>query len=142
VVEYGLNSDVLSLSGLGSSTCVLEINYDPNTFVLQDGHDAQWYAEREWVCLAWLDPGDGIWKNAVLGNTGGQYLFCGLVAWDGDANVGHWGVDFDHDKVWAVLDHNSQFSVTPEPAVLGLLALGGGLLAARRRRNRRQQIDG
>jgi PEP-CTERM motif-containing protein len=48
--------------------------------------------------------------------------------------IGAWGVDTDHHVAWAVVDHNSQFAVVPEPATFILAALGFvGLLSYRRR---------
>ena len=44
--------------------------------------------------------------------------------------LGTWGVDTADHVVWAVVDHNSQFAVIPEPGTLALLAAGLlGLLA-------------
>ncbi len=54
-----------------------------------------------------------------------------------DSNVGNylgsWGVDTATHTVWAVVDHNSEFAVVPEPASMSLLLLGG-LLGLKRRR--------
>jgi len=33
---------------------------------------------------------------------------------------------------WAVLDHNSQFSIVPEPATMALLGLGGLMIRRRK----------
>ena len=50
-----------------------------------------------------------------------------------DANLGNflgsYGVDTAHHTVWAVVNHNSQFSVVPEPSSL-ILAIGGMLVGA------------
>jgi len=44
-------------------------------------------------------------------------------------------VDTAHHRVWAVIDHNSDFAaVVPEPALLGLAGVGSMLLLRRRRR--------
>jgi len=89
-----------------------------------------------------------LWKDAVAGNFGtGTALIDQLMSWSAfatangitDANVGNflgsWGVDTASDTVWAVLNHNSQFAVVPEPATGGLLVLGTALLGLRRRRH-------
>ena len=84
------------------------------------------------------------WQNAVLGNTGSggtvdANVNSSYAAWAAansvtDANIGNflgsWGVDLADDEVWAVLNHNSQFAVVPEPAAIvlafcGLLSLWG-----------------
>lgn len=57
--------------------------------------------------------------------------------------VGSWGVNITdtggHDGVvWAVLNHNSDFSVVPEPSSLGLVGMAGlGLMNWRQRRKKR-----
>jgi MYXO-CTERM domain-containing protein len=141
VDEYGLWSDVTSVTGLSGSLFVLQLTYDANSLRLENGHDEKWYADNGYIYLAWLDPNDGLLKNAVLGNIGtpNDVLFMGNGTWHGDdpndIALGHYGVDSNSHTVWAVLDHTSQFSATPEPATLTLLALAGlGLL---RRRNRK-----
>jgi MYXO-CTERM domain-containing protein len=88
-------------------------------------------ASHESACLP------DLWENAVDGNTGGTSTFV-----DGpynptlDSSLGTYGVNTTNDVVWAVIDHNSTFTVdtqtVPEPggpallacALFGLLALG------------------
>src|SRR5206468_1922551 len=100
---------------------------------------------------ATLDPATPQWKNAIVLNstTGGSaqtnyqgtYQSFAIANGVTDGNLsnflGSWGVDIGSNTAWAVVDHNSQFSVlsTPEPGALGLLALGG--VAMMRRRWRR-----
>jgi len=104
--------------------------------------------------------GDNTWVLATSGNFGiGTYVYAGLgVSWNdfindtgnvrnisGDDGVitaanlanylGSYGVNVAGDNVWAVLNHNSDFAVIPEPASLALVSLGAlGLLARRRSR--------
>jgi len=122
------------------------------------------YAATGKIQLVYLNPGadnaygtsDDQWQNAVVGNFGspGTDAYVNYQgSWDNfvlyednlhgvnfvENNLGlflsSWGVDTANNDVWAVLNHNSQFSVVPEPVSLGLLALGAvGLLSRRRRR--------
>lgn len=140
--EYGLFGDVTQVQGIDGTKFVLQMTYcQDSLLVLDHGLTEQWYAEHQWIYLAWLDTSAGDmsqwhWKNAVAGNHGldNDPAFQGLGAWSGDTTLGHWGVDIDNNTVWAVLDHNSQFSPTPEPATLALLAAGGLLTWVRRTR--------
>ncbi|MGA2616425.1 MAG: autotransporter-associated beta strand repeat-containing protein [Thermoguttaceae bacterium] len=125
----GLISDVVSLGGMtlggGSQTSpfVLQMSYNPA--MLYDGPGEATEAAEGLIYLAWLDPGDGQWENAVQGNVGSSQLpvvGCQLGPWPGnDMTVGDWGVNTSNHAVWAVLDHNSQFAVVPEPGTLALL---------------------
>lgn len=57
----------------------------------------------------------------------------------GDTNlsdyVGAWGVDPVDGDVWAVVNHNSEFAVVPEPSAV-ILAVVAGMCVALRRLNR------
>jgi hypothetical protein len=56
--------------------------------------------------------------------------------------IGSWGVDQVSNQAWAVVDHNSQFAVIPEPSTLvlgGLALLGFAGVGLRRRRLAKQQ---
>jgi hypothetical protein len=50
--------------------------------------------------------------------------------------MGAYGADPTTHVAWAVVDHNSQFAVVPEPASLVLLAIGAAGLATARRKRR------
>ncbi len=124
-------SDVFSLSGTGADLFVLELS------VLSLGENA---------FLGWLD-GTNLWVNAIEGNSGNnasgdQFGFSGsfadfeqLYGAELSEYVGAYGND-GAGSVWAVLNHNSDFAVIPEPAVTGLLIAGLSVLVLRRRLKR------
>ncbi len=81
--------------------------------------------------------GSGQWVNATSLNIGGTSQFMGVGAWtSADTVLGEYGVNTANDTVWAVLDHNSQFAVVPEPSTLALLSATAvaGLIWWRRRK--------
>lgn len=116
--------EYLKLSGTGGDVFVLAMSYSgtPDTAFIQ------W-----WNGSSWVNAIDG---NSVTGGT-----FFADTAYDEAAHfaLGNYGFDSNTNTAWAVLDHNSDFVVVPEPAtfaaLFGLLALG---LAFYRRRMRQQ----
>jgi uncharacterized membrane protein len=117
-------------------------------------------ASQGLIDLAWLNTALnqplGLWQNATMGDFGtglaGDVFQNYQGSWDSfavansitDSNVGNflgsYGVDVADHTVWAVVNHNSQFAVVPEPSSLILLAIGGlasAGLAIRKRRRRR-----
>lgn len=120
-------SEVLSLEGTGD-----------DVFVLQMTLDAELLSDN--LFLAWYDGVSQSWVNAVEGNSGigsAVLLDPTLQGWSGAFNVaewgspeniagylGAWGYDSGTGAVWAVIDHNSDFTVVPEPGSLILLGLG------------------
>jgi len=112
-------SDVYSLHGTGTDVFVLQLSA---TGV--DGNSL----------LGWLD-GHGMWVNAVLGNTGTSNTAFINGAYDGNPVLGHYGVDTASGSVWAVLNHNSDFTVitVPEPGSSVLIGVVLGALALRHR---------
>jgi hypothetical protein len=157
-----LVGDILDLSGMSSSTgshvqtdpVALQMTYDSTAL----NGDESVLAGGGLICLAWLNTSlnqpNGLWQNATAGNFGtgvpGDVFQNVQSSWDAfaaahsitDANVGDflgsYGVDIVHHQVWAVVNHNSQFSVVPEPSSLILFVIGGlamgGLALGRRRR--------
>jgi autotransporter-associated beta strand protein len=95
--------------------------------------------------LAWYQPSTMQWVNSVAGNFGGTNLFSGDHAYRAatDFHLGTWGIDSASGSVWAVLNHNSDFSVfeiiaVPEPSAwgagMGAALAGLAFLRSRRRR--------
>ncbi len=114
-------SDVYRFSGTGTDIFVLQLSLTSVT------------AES---ILGWLDTNTNQWVNAVTGNTDGAMFFAGNGAYDSitDFHLGYYGVDTTTGSVWAVLNHNSDFSIIPEPSAWILLVLGGlGCFLLRRR---------
>ena len=99
-------------------------------------------ADLGYICLVHrkiYDDGNWVLKPAVEFNDysgGGAMNFVGNVAYNtGYFDLGNYGVDTDANIVWAVLNHNSEFSVgiVPEPTGLGIV--GMALLALRKKRS-------
>jgi hypothetical protein len=140
-------SDVLQLQGTGSDPIVLEIGYDATGLSL---------GTEQILTLNWLDtrvssPTNGDWILSVLGNdysgggstAGSSFLgsWTSYVSANPGAtaanSLGRYGVDTTSNKVWAVINHNSEFVVVvPEPSAFALAGLGAALAcyAAWRRR--------
>ena len=154
----GFASDVLDLSGMpaidnetrdGSThvgTFVLAVSYNPASITVRTGLSELAAAQAGLIQMDYLDfglddvPGtsDDLWLPAVDGNFGSTNdTFMGVEPWNGDMTLGDWGVNTSNHTVWAVLDHNSDFAVTPEPSALALLAAGAiGLVGYRSWRRR------
>ncbi len=126
------SSDTFTLTGMDGDVFVLELKLTDSSL-------------GEGSYLAWLNA-DNEWVNAIDGNTalGEDALFSFNGSFDSAGitasadTLGSWGYDLANQSVWAILDHNSAFSVVaiPEPATFLLLAGGLGLLAFRHTRRR------
>ncbi len=148
-----LLSDVVKLSGMGAGpdvgTFVLTMDYNFGAGGLNvAGLNELAIATSGELKLAWRN-GSGQWVNAIAGNVGGTGSFV-LGAVQPNAALGTWGVDIGANgtdgvgTVWAVLNHNSEFAVIPEPStmVLGAVsALGLGFVGLRRRRAKQASLN-
>ncbi len=125
----GLISDIVCLSGMASngnetSPFVLQMTYNPALLPLGAGSEGLW-ASDERIYLAYLDPSDDKWENAIDDNIGTNQGTFQLGAWPtGDMTLGDWGVNTANHTVWAVVDFNGDFAVVPEPSTFALLGVG------------------
>ena len=148
-----LISDVVDIEGIAkdggqtsgsrqeTGTYVVSLSYDA---ALLDANSAASLATRGGIYLAYLNedydgtPGPTVgdmWQIAVAGNFGGTANFkIGAYNPSTDFVLGKYGIDTTTHTVWAVVNHNSQFAVVPEPGTLALLILGA-VAAIRRRRH-------
>ncbi len=83
----------------------------------------------------------GVIGNAIIGTlddyiAGTQTSIPGLSKLSGEMRVGDHGGDDISNVVWAVVDHNSDFAVIPEPStyalIFGLVALSTAILRRRK----------
>ncbi len=114
-------SDVFSLDGTGSDVFVLQLTYDQTAaLAIYDSEldlKLGWYSGGTWVVAA-----DGTFVN---GDWNSSYQ-----------TVGTYGINTSSNTIWAVLDHNSEYAVIPEPSAYLLFGLGFGLVLWRFRRKR------
>lgn len=136
---FGLCSDVLKLDGLNNKPFLLQMSYIENP---------AWYdeaIEASAGCLQpqWYNPASQLWVDATSANSQNDpgRLINYQGSWSAAGSpmtLGSWGVDLTNNVTWAVLDHNSQFAVAPEPESLFLASIGmagsGAWLRWRRRR--------
>jgi hypothetical protein len=135
--------DVVKISGLPvvdsqthngtphTDVYVLQMSYDPAAAAVRTGLSELAAAQAGLIQLDYLDPGpdatpytiDDEWELAVQGNIGSHnQKFVGAGAWNGDMELGDWGVDVTSHTAWAVVDHPGDFEVVPEPSAIALLA--------------------
>jgi len=128
-------SDVLSLTGMGNDVFVLSLSYT-DAVLTNMGLSENSIALSGELRLGWKNG--TTWTTAVAGNTSGTTRFAGVTDWDSYYTarssvdngsdlatfLGTYGVDPNTNTVWAVLNHNSEFAVIPEPSTLVLGGLG------------------
>jgi len=138
--ESFLFSDVVRLTGMTFNSTthqtddfVLAMSYDPN----QAGAGSPLFLGT-FVGNGWVSA---VSQNIGAGEYAGRYSYSWQTFLDNHTgatlaqDLGAYGIDLNGHTVWAVLNHNSDFAVIPEPTSLGLLGLGAlGLLARRGKR--------
>ena len=149
----GLVSDVLRLSGMGNGGGLADFREQTDIFTLQMTYNPDALpgglavegalASEGAIYLAWLNTdstlSNGIWVHAIDGNfgIGASAVTHVLSSWNTFASangitdattlapyLGSWGVDTVNHKVWAVVNHNSDFAVVPEPSSFVLVLFG------------------
>jgi len=154
---YAGVSDVVKLTGV-VGPYVMELDYDESAIVIDDppltSEKENHLAQGNWLYLGWFEDeahkhlgnltDQQEWINAVHGNsaTGSKAVanyqggFADFTAEYTDFMLsdylGSYGVDTTNNKVWAVLDHNSEFGTIPEPMTAVLLGLGAFMLRRKR----------
>ncbi len=105
--QVELVSDAVDINGTGSDLFVIQLSYDS---VLLQAHFSSPTGE-----LGWFDKATGVWKNAVLGNTGASVPTFITRAYNPatDFHLGYFGIDKVDKVAWAVVNHNSLFGVMP-----------------------------
>ena len=139
--QAGLYADVLELAtATGTTPFVLSMTYDPS---LPAGTAST--LALGWNASSGTTP---VWLNATLGNTvttasppqqgylGSFTDFQTLYGGDLSTYIGAYGNDPATNSAWAVINHNSQFSLVPEPGVPTLLAIAAVAAWAGRRLRR------
>lgn len=155
-VESTFLSDVVNVTGFGGTgpgsqtdTFVMQMEYDLGLLAPNASHEG--LRAEKLIHIGWKDT-TGAWVNAVNGNHGAAFDsvsgYVGERAYNAatDFALGKWGVytdtagtsDTSDDRyyAWAVLNHNSEFVVVPEPGSLLLMAMGGLLLVWRVRKRK------
>ena len=137
-----LISDVVNLNGVSggsASTYVLQMTYDASQMAGGTAGVNTGISEG-FLFLGSRNATTGDWQNAIVGNdsTGSnagtsiiQSSFASYTAahptFSLASMLGTWGVDTTNNDVWAVVDHDAEFAVVPEPGTIGLLI--GGIAA-------------
>lgn len=139
-------SDVFSLHGSGNDILVLQLSVGAG---ITEASYLAWFDGESWVnAVQGNFEGNSALNNALTEQQGFQGSFAlfqqgngvDFLGYGTDLSdyVGAWGVDVSSGAVWAVINHNSDFSAVPEPQTWLLVGIGVAfLLWGRRRRSAR-----
>ena len=129
-----MSSNALELGGVyASDLFVLQMSYDTNANVPTG---FPYY-------IGWWDASLNQWVNAIAGNSTpgspfGDGAYMGSYACTGSIKtLGAFGYDPVKNQAWAVLDHNGQYAVIPEPGTWAMFVGGLGVLGFAQRLRRR-----
>ncbi len=138
----GTVTDIVHLSGMPAvdsqthhgaahtDVFVMQMSYDPAAIAARTGMSEADAAQAGRIALDYLDPGtdgvaytgDDFWALAVAGDiASSNSQFEGEGPWNGDLQLGDYGVDTVAHTVWAVVDHGGDFGIVPEPSSVALL---------------------
>jgi hypothetical protein len=102
-------SDVIDVTGSGSTPFLMQLDYSAAALTALGTSKPM---------IGW-NNGSG-WVNAILGNAGMASLSAAAIdalftegPYTEGLPTGSWGHDAANHRVWAVLDHNSEFAATP-----------------------------
>ncbi len=115
----------IALLGTENDILAMQLTYEEAELIALFG--------SENAALGWLND-SGVWVNAVDGNTGGTATFV-EGAWNSSYGLGTYGINRATNSVWAVINHNSSFSIiqpVPEPSAFQLSAFASLALLRRR----------
>lgn len=117
-VEAEWMNDVLSLDGLDGTSFLLVMEaVIPGNLGLTASD----------IYIGWRDPADETWKRAGIGNHAADGSLAGFhegtyenflaahSGWNPVTMLGAYGTDLATGQVWAVVDHNSEFSIQGLP---------------------------
>ena len=143
-------ADIVSISGMTNLGTGFDGATLTDSFVLQIN-----YTGTGMGFVAWYDATLGSFVNAIAGNStvaGGMGIleagvgygnFMGDMTYNGELTLGNYGYDSAKHVAWAVVDHNSEYTVlgapesVPEPATWVMMLGGIGVLGCWQRMHRR-----